>query len=72
MCLPKSPSIPKPQPPEEPLKQVDAEMASASASAARSQAMRRGLASTWTRYNSPAAAPAGTADTTTKASKLGG
>jgi len=71
MCSGKSPSVPAAPPPVEPLKQIDAQMATASADAARSQAMRKGLASTWTRFNSPAA-PAGTADTTTKASKLGG
>lgn len=71
MCSSKAPSVPAAPPPEEPLKQIDAQMASASADAARTQAMRRGLASTWTRFNSPAAA-AGPSDLSTKADKLGG
>ena len=71
MCS--SPSIPKPAPPEEPLKQVDATMASSSAAAARSQAMRRGLASTWTRFSQSSAAGTGdSAAIAAKAPTLGG
>ena len=63
---------PKAQPQAEPLKNVDAKMASSSSDAQRQQSMRRGLASVWTRYSSSdASAPAG-AGAAQKADKLGG
>lgn len=73
MCT-SSPKVPKAQPPAEPLKPVETAMSDASSEAAREQAMRRGLASVWTRYgadNSGTAAPAA-ASTAPLADKLGG
>ena len=73
MCT-SSPKVPKAQPPAEPLKPVETAMSDASSEAAREQAMRRGLASIWTRFganNSGTAAPAA-ASTAPLADKLGG
>ena len=72
MCT-SSPKVPKAQPPAEPLKPVETAMSDASSEAAREQAMRRGLASIWTRFgadNSGTAAPA--APAAQLADKLGG
>lgn len=70
MCMGGSPKVPKTAPAQEPLKNVDAAMSGAASDAARQQAMRRSLASVWTRYQTPdpnaAVAVNGTA------SKLGG
>jgi hypothetical protein len=49
MCS--SPSIPKAAPPEEPMKNAAAKSAEASDAAAQQQALRRGLASTYTRFD---------------------
>lgn len=46
-----APSVPKPAPPQEPMKQAAAKSAEASDAAAREQALRRGLQSTFTRFN---------------------
>ncbi len=60
MC---SGSAPKMQKPTEPMKQAEANMSRAAGDTAREQAMKRSLASVWTRYQ-----PAATAG---KADKLG-
>ena len=52
MCS--SPSVPKAAPPQEPMKQAAVRSAEASDAAAREQALRRGLASTFTRFEAPA------------------
>ena len=52
MCS--SPSVPKAAPPQEPMKQAAARSAEASDAAAREAALRRGLASTFTRFDAPA------------------
>lgn len=52
MCS--SPSVPKAAPPQEPMKQAATRSAEASDAAAREAALRRGLASTFTRFDSPA------------------
>ena len=70
MCS--SPKVPAPPPPEEPLKMVDAQMSEASAAAARSQSMRRGLASTWTRFNPASLGTGDTGGMAGKATTLGG
>ena len=54
MCS--SPSVPKAQPPAEPMKDAAAKSAAASDAAAREQSLRRGLASTFTRFDPEAAA----------------
>lgn len=56
MCT-SSPKVPKAAAPAEPMKQAAAKSAEASDAAAREQALRRGLASTFTRFdtNQPAA-----------------
>lgn len=46
-----APSVPKAAPPQEPMKQAAAKSAEASDAAAREQALRRGLQSTFTRFN---------------------
>lgn len=69
MCS--SAKAPKAAPPQEPLKNIDQTMSGASNDAAISQARRRGLASVWTRYNTPSAT-APTAPAADKAEKLGG
>lgn len=56
MCS--SPSVPKAQPPAEPMKDAAAKSAAAGDAAAREQALRRGLQSTFTRFD-PAADAAG-------------
>lgn len=61
-------SVPKAKP-IEPLKNADAAVSAAADSTRRDQALRRGLAGTFTRYNSDAAASGGLAG---KADKLGG
>lgn len=73
MCMGGS-KAPKATPPPEPLKNTDAAMANASADAARQQSMRRGLASVWTRYQTPGANAGSTPDNSiaAKADKLGG
>ena len=53
MCS--SPSVPAAQVPEEPMKNAAAKSAEATDAAAREQALRRGLASTYTRNGSSAA-----------------
>jgi hypothetical protein len=52
MCS--SPSVPKAAPPQEPMKQAATRSAEASDAAAREAALRRGLASTFTRFDAPA------------------
>ena len=49
MCS--SPSVPKATPPQEPMKDAAAKSAEASDAAAREQALRRGLQSTFTRFD---------------------
>lgn len=62
---------PKTQPPVEPMKNADTATGAAADSTRRQQALRSGLAGTFTRYNSDAAAaPSGTV--AAKADKLGG
>ena len=51
MCS--SPSVPKAAPPQEPMKQAASRSLEASDAAAREQALRRGLASTFTRFDTP-------------------
>lgn len=63
---------PKATPPGEPLKNVDAKMESASDDAQRQQAMRRGLASVWTRYSDASASATAAGGISQKADKLGG
>ena len=53
MCS-SAPKVPKAAPPQEPMKQAAARSAEASDDAARQQALRRGLASTFTRFNTAA------------------
>ena len=53
MCT-SSPKVPKAAAPQEPMKQAAARSADASDAAAREQALRRGLASTFTRFDTPA------------------
>lgn len=50
MCS-SAPKVPKAQPPAEPMKEAAAKSAEASDAAAREQALRRGLASTFTRFD---------------------
>ena len=50
MCT-SSPKVPKAAAPQEPMKQAAARSADASDAAAREQALRRGLASTFTRFD---------------------
>ena len=73
MCSSSSSKMKK-QPAEEPLKNVDADMARAGSDASRQQALRRGLASTWTRYTSAQGQAAGgdTAAIAAKSDTLGG
>ena len=74
MCT-SSPKVPKAQPPAEPLKPVETAMSDASSEAAREQAMRRGLASIWTRFganNSASYRETAAASTAPLADKLGG
>ena len=52
MCS--SPSVPKAAPPQEPMRQAATRSAEASDAAAREAALRRGLASTFTRFDAPA------------------
>lgn len=52
MCS-SAPKVPKVQPPAEPMKEAAAKSAEASDAAAREQALRRGLASTFTRFDTP-------------------
>lgn len=52
MCS--SPSVPKAAPPQEPMKEAASRSLEASDAAAREQALRRGLASTFTRFDTPA------------------
>ena len=52
MCS--SPSVPRAAPPEEPMKNAAAKSAEASDEAARQQALRRGIASTYTRFDGDA------------------
>ncbi len=66
-------SAPRPQPPVEPMKNADAAVGAAENGTRRQQALRRGLAGTFTRYNADASAAVGAAGgTTAKADKLGG
>ena len=51
MCS--SPSVPKAAPPQEPMKAAASRSLEASDAAAREQALRRGLASTFTRFDAP-------------------
>lgn len=75
MCTGSAPKAPKPAPLAEPMKEATATMSEASTDAARQQAMRRGLASVWTRFNKEPVGD-GTANATTNAAplatKLGG
>jgi len=53
MCT-SSPKVPKAAPPQEPMKHAASRSLEASDAAAREQALRRGLASTFTRFDTPA------------------
>ena len=53
MCT-SSPKVPKAAPPQEPMKEAASRSLEASDAAAREQALRRGLASTFTRFDTPA------------------
>lgn len=53
MCS--SPKVPKAATPQEPMKEAAVKSAAASDATAREQALRRGLQSTFTRFEQPAA-----------------
>lgn len=53
MCT-STPKVPKVAPPQEPMKRAASRSLEASDAAAREQALRRGLASTFTRFDAPA------------------
>lgn len=67
MCSAKTPRAPVAAPMSAPMRDVSAQMDNSTSLAARQQAMRRGMASVWTRYSD------GSGDASAvKADKLGG